>query len=84
MRGSKSKFVRWNEPERPCKYNVNKECFNYNSNSCEGCSHNPYKFDNKEITQGQIKYLVSMGYDEKEVSKWDFKKAYQEIEKYKK
>ena len=69
-------------PEYPCKYNCNKDCYNYTNPDCERCSKNPHRFDNREITKGQIIALVGMGFKESEVSNWTFLQAGDEIRKY--
>lgn len=75
------------QPEKLCKYGVkdNRECFNQDGsiNKCATCSKNPHRFEGRTITKGQIIFLTSIGYDEKEISNWDYKRACREIQQIK-
>ena len=74
--------IKFQLPTCPCKYNTDKDCLGDYSR-CESCSRYPFKFKDRKITKGQIIFLKTKGYNEEEISDWDFMKACREIEKYK-
>ena len=62
-----------------CKYQPDKECYS-RIMDCSRCGRNPYRFDNRKITKGQIILLKRLGVSEEEISRMDFKTAYKKIE----
>lgn len=64
-----------------CKYNHDAECWNTNryctciKNPSFYCSKNPNRFNNKEVTEGQIKFLESKGYSREDIKKMSFLEA---------
>lgn len=69
-------------PSVICKFDSFRECF-VEDKDCDHCSRNPNRFDNRTITKGQMIFLVGKGYNENEISMWDFKRACKEIDNIK-
>lgn len=84
---SKRTYNSYPAPAKICKFypTGSKACYNENNSPevCKHCSKNPYKNEGRFITKGQIIFLTSIGYDENEISNWDYNKACREIQRIK-
>lgn len=63
-----------------CKYNSSKQCSS--EFSClrgNYCSSNPNRFNGRDITKGQIKFLIEHGFSIEQIEDLDFKSAVEKI-----